>query len=161
VIGVVVGVVAYFFFLRPQETARTPSVSETGLTQNGTLNGLTQNDLLLMGDEATLTADLIDVSGGNSSGKGYISRAKDLLEHRVVANLPDPKGSNFYEGWLVQQKPTLKFFSTGDMVKEANGQYTLSYESVDLYEGYNFVVITLETVKDETPETHIIEGLAE
>jgi hypothetical protein len=158
----VISVLAYFYLLKPKETTTAPSVSETGLIQNDTHNGAVQDDVLLMQeDETTLTADLIDVSGGNSSGKGYINRAKGLLMHRVVANLPDPRGSNFYEGWLVQQEPTLKFFSTGVMTKEANGLYLLIYESVNLYEGYNFVVITLETVKDETPETHIIEGLAE
>ncbi len=105
-------------------------------------------------------AELEDVSGGNSKGTGYISRGAKALSHEVMAELPDPVGTDFYEGWLVQQTPTLKFFSTGEMVKEDDGSYSLSFQSERRYEDYNFVVITLETLRDDVPEKHILEGLA-
>jgi hypothetical protein len=111
-------------------------------------------------DGTTLVANLLDVSGGNGTGKGYVKRTDGKLVHSVVANLPDPTGNNFYEGWLVQQTP-LKFFSTGNMFLGNDGNYILEYESSELFESYNFVVITLETKKDTTPEKHILEGLAQ
>jgi len=111
-------------------------------------------------DGITLVANLVDVSGGNSTGKGYVRRVDGKLTHSVVANLPDPVGNNFYEGWLVQQTP-LKFFSTGNMVLGNDGSYILEYETAQEYASYNFVVITLETKKDTTPEKHILEGLAQ
>jgi len=111
-------------------------------------------------DGLTLVANLVDVSGGNSTGKGYITRQGGKLTHSVVANLPDPTGNNFYEGWLVQQKP-LKFISSGNMVLGNDGSYILEYNSDQEFASYNFVVITLETVKDTTPEKHILEGTAQ
>lgn len=111
-------------------------------------------------DEMTLVTPLVDVSGGNSTGTGYITR-KDGLAHSVTAKLPEPTGNNFYEGWLVQQLPTVSFFSTGEMVLDNQGNYVLEYESDNEYEGYDFVVITLETIKDDTPEKHILEGTVE
>jgi len=111
-------------------------------------------------DYVTWVAKLEDVFGGNSKGTGYILRDGKVLYHKVTAELPDPEGSDFYEGWLVQQTPVLKFFSTGEMVEESDGNYSLSYESETQYENYNFVVITLETVRDAVPEKHILEGLS-
>ena len=114
----------------------------------------------IMTDPDSLTAVLADVSGGNSSGTGYVLRKDGKLTHMVVADLPDPEEGTVYEGWLVNKTPTLKFFSTGVLEQGDDGKYSVSYMSDNLYEGYNFVVITLETVVDETPEDHIIEGTA-
>lgn len=111
-------------------------------------------------DGLTIVANLVDVSGGNGTGKGYIKRQAGTLTHSVVANLPDPTGNSFYEGWLVQQKP-LKFISTGNMVLGSDGSYILEYETDQEYQSYNFVVITEETKKDTTPEKHVLEGTAQ
>ncbi len=46
------------------------------------------------------------------------------------------------------------------MVKSVDGKYVLEYESGTDYKGYDFVVITLETKRDKTPEEHILEGIA-
>jgi hypothetical protein len=59
-----------------------------------------------------LVAKLEDVSGGDSSGTAIIIR-ENVLKHEVEASLPELVGDTFYEGWLVKQKPSLKFFSTG------------------------------------------------
>lgn len=106
-------------------------------------------------------ADLIDVSGGDSSGTGYILRKDDMLLHYVLADLPEPEGTNVYEGWLVRQGATPQFFSTGVMEVTSDGDYELVYKSETVSEGFDFVVITEETVVDATPEKHVIEGLAE
>lgn len=112
-------------------------------------------------DNDTLIASLIDVSGGDSFGTAYVLRKDGKLIHKVIASLPAPEGNNFYEGWLIQQEPTQKIFSTGVMTTNEDGRYVLEYQTGSTYEGYNFVVITLETVKDDTPEEHILEGTAE
>lgn len=117
-------------------------------------------DQRVMQNGNTLTAELVDVSGGSSSGTGYVLRENNTLYHYVTAELPAPQGTNQYEGWLVQQTPELVFFSTGVMELGDNGIYMLSYQSPVTNEGYDFVVITEETVVDETPGTHILEGTA-
>jgi len=114
--------------------------------------------LSIMDDPDSLSGTLDDVTGGNSSGTAYVLRRDGKLWHTVTANLPDPTEGNVYEGWLVNKTPSLMFFSTGVLEKQADGTYTLSFMSDKLFEGYNFVVITEETVVDPTPEEHIIEG---
>ena len=109
----------------------------------------------------TKTGKLDDVSGGSSFGTAYVLRENNMLYHYVDASLPDPNGSNVYEGWLVKKSPQLLFFSTGIMEKGNDGNYVLTFMSDDLSDGYDFVVITEETIVDKTPEKHIIEGLVE
>ena len=109
---------------------------------------------------ARLNAKLSDVSGGDSTGVAFIERGNAVLNHGVAADLPELEGNNFYEGWLVKQQPELEFFSTGDMILQTDGAYTIDFTSKFPYEDYNFVAVTLETIKDATPEKHILEGLA-
>lgn len=111
-----------------------------------------------MDDADVLFAEIVDVSGGDSSGKAYVLRNEDGLKHYVEADLPAPEEGNVYEGWLVTKEPSLDFFSTGVMIVK-NGMYVLEYESEMSYEGYDEVVITLETKVDEIPEAHILEGM--
>lgn len=110
-----------------------------------------------------LIADLVDVSGGNSTGIAYILRSNDVeqvLQHSVTAKLPTLTNGSMYEGWLVKQKPELMFISTGVLEQDTDGMFTLEFDSTNLYEGYDFVVITEETIIDEKPEKHIIEAIA-
>ena len=60
----------------------------------------------------------------------------------------------------VKKEPELTFFSTGVLVRSTENMYGLTFTQDKLSEGYNFVVITEETVIDETPEVHILEGTA-
>lgn len=106
----------------------------------------------------TKRGNLMDVSGGSSNGTAYTLRTSEGLKHMIIANLPNPKAGEVYEGWLVQQEPELMYFSTGEMQKQYDGQYALMFEDDELHEGYDFVVITLESKVDATPEAHILEG---
>lgn len=108
--------------------------------------------------ESALTAELTDVTEGTSAGTAYVVREEGNLYHYVSASLPEPAEGSVYEGWLVQQTPELMFFSTGVMELNADGTYSLTYMSEEAYEGYDHVVITEETVVDETPEVHVLEG---
>ncbi len=113
---------------------------------------------MVMQDEDSLIGELEDVTRGNSSGEAYILRKDGHLYHYVGAALPTPPQGMVYEGWLVRKTPTLKFFSTGVMLQE-NGRYVLSYDAEGESQGYNEVVITLETKVDEIPEKHVLEGV--
>lgn len=99
------------------------------------------------------TADLTDVTGG--TGKGIATRKLEngTFTHAVLADLADLE-TGFYEGWLVTGD---KFISTGKM-RIAKGGYLLEFSSSTDYSDYTKVVITLETIFDETPEIHVLEG---
>jgi len=115
---------------------------------------------MVTSDPSTLTGNLGDVSGGQGSGVGYVLRGDGKLYHYLEADLPDPEIGTLYEGWLVKKSPELVFFSTG-VLKKTGDTYGLSYSAEEEYPGYDFVVVTLETVIDDTPEDHIIEGTVE
>ena len=108
-------------------------------------------------DSNTISGPLTDVTGGDSTGTAYTLRKDGQLLHFVEAELPEPAEGSVYEGWLVNQTP-LAFFSTGVMNKNKTGTYTLLFTSNETHPKFNHVVITEETVVDETPEKHIIEG---
>lgn len=137
--------------------ANSNAKSVEDLMNNKEEAGMMEN---LMSNPNSLVANLEDANGGELSGTAYILREESALKHSVVAVLPDPAEGNLYEGWLVQQEP-LAFFSTGVMEKDDEGNYYLVFESDELAENYNFVVITEETEIDDTPEIHVIEGLAQ
>ena len=111
-------------------------------------------------DPSALQADLVDVTGGTSSGIGYILRKDGQLFHTVMARLPEPTGGEFYEGWLVKQFPRVTFFSTGKMRKLESGEYFLALNADEEYPEFDQVVITIETQDDGNPERHVIEGTA-
>lgn len=149
---VLVGVLLYM-----QLGSKSTMMQESEIEEESFMSEDGQADIKENGN--TLVAQLEDVSGGESSGMGYILREDGRLTHLVEANLPDPEEGYSYEGWLVSREDGLQFFSTGVMNK-VEGKYVLNYSSQVPYEGYNEVVITLESVIDETPEEHIIEGVA-
>ncbi len=71
--------------------------------------------------------------------------------------LNDPKGSDFYEGWVVRKNP-FAFISTGKLEKE-NGEYVNNFTSSTDYTDYDFYVLTLEPDDgNPAPADHIVEG---
>lgn len=164
VFAVVILVGGFVFYTQTQAPQTTSTQDQSGQATNDVIDtggdALENQDLMddIISDPATLSVNLEDVSGGAGSGTAFVLRKGGKLWHTVSANLPDPSTGTVYEGWLVNKTPTLAFFSTGVMQKQANGSYMLSYTSSNTYESYNDVVITLETKVDETPEEHILEG---
>jgi hypothetical protein len=111
--------------------------------------------------EATIESTKLEAVGGYT-GSGTATRSFDgsIFTHTVAADIGDPAQGKFYEGWLVDKSPTLKFFSTGKMVKEG-GKYTLKFTAKQDYPDYPDVVITEETEAnglDGVPEAHVLEG---
>ncbi len=104
-----------------------------------------------------LMGDLKAVGAYQGIGYAAITGYQEGYTHTVIAQLEAPTEGSVYEGWLVDQS-TGDFFSTGVLELVAD-EYQLVYMSEGDFEEYTFVVITEETVVDETPETHVLEGV--
>lgn len=144
-----IGVAWYFLFFNNQPTDQ--------VVPNSVSNTMPAEGELPI-DPNTKEINLNDVTGGNSTGVATILRRDGTVFHTVTATMPALEGNNVYEGWLVRKSP-FAFISTGVMTQEQENEFSLVYENLetDLL-NYDQVVITLETVVDETPEEHIIEG---
>ncbi len=104
---------------------------------------------------------LDDVSGGSAKGKSWTVAKEGKTYHRVVAqNMPPLKENYFYEGWLVEKPTPGKFFTTGEMKKQPNGDFILEYiHDTDVVGTHKKIVITLEPDDgDPAPAAHIIEN---
>ncbi len=102
--------------------------------------------------------ELNGVLGNTSSGVASFSwRDGKYTLLATFKDLPDPKGEDFYEGWIIQQSP-FKFISTGKAEK-TNGIYSNLYISGQDFSNYNQYVLTLEPNDgDPGPAEHIMEG---
>lgn len=120
-----------------------------------------KENIMMMATQDTNSkkGNLSDVSGGTATGKAFVLRKGGKLYFTASANLSDPKIGTFYEGWLVKKGSNpVQFIDTGKLDKQKDGSYEVSYSSDNLYDGYDFVVITWEQVDDQKPEKHILEG---
>lgn len=151
----ILGVVAFFVVARSKRVAVEKVPVVVGLTPYPT-----DSVSLEQRAEETKQGVLADVSGGSSYGEIYIYREAGTMNHTVLAKLPDPPAGSSYEGWLVNDA-TGDELSTGVLALE-KGVYNLVYTNeTEDHRGYNSVVVTLEETVDDTPETHILEGMME
>ncbi len=111
----------------------------------------------ILSGNGTQKAVLEPVDESNSRGLGYRFVQDGTMLHAVAARMEDPLEGTVYEGWLVQPEP-LRFFSTGVLEKNEQGEWVLEFESQEEYPSYTRVMITREFMVDETPEAHILEG---
>ncbi len=95
----------------------------------------------------------------NSSGIVQSNFKDDIYNLKATFNgLPDPKGSDFYEGWLVRKGLYFSVISTGK-AKKVNGVYTNEYSSKTNLVGHSFYVLTLEPDdNNSSPADHVLEG---
>ena len=112
---------------------------------------------MLMESSETESVALLEVEGRVGSGIAYRSFEDGEFLHAVAASMPLPAEGSVYEGWLVKPSP-LEFFSTGVMQQDEHGDWVLEYRADVDYPEYGKVVITEETLVDETPEAHVLEG---
>lgn len=103
---------------------------------------------------------LSDVSGG--TGTGLATRKFDggPFIHSVLAALPDLSSGTFYEGWLVRGEvgdEDYSVLSTGKL-RQSKGGYLLEFSSSQDLSDHSQVVVTVESMDDGEPETHILEG---
>ncbi len=103
---------------------------------------------------------LRDVSGGSASGIATRKFVNGRFEFTILADLPDPAAGKYYEAWLVKGKPDETGFETISVGKlQANkGGWVLEYVGKENKPDHKGVVVTLESVSDQKPETHILEG---
>ena len=99
-------------------------------------------------------AELSDVSGGSSSGIATKKFENEKFTHSVLADLPDPEGGKFYQGWLTKGDESI---STGRLAV-AKGGYLLEFESSTDYSDHKGIWVTLEEQSDNAPEKRILEG---
>jgi len=75
----------------------------------------------------------------------------------IMDNLPDPNGTDFYEGWVVRKSP-LSVISTGKATKVGD-QYINNFESSEDLTDHNLYVLTIEPDDNNpAPADHILEG---
>jgi hypothetical protein len=99
-------------------------------------------------------------TGGNGSGvaqANYKDGAYDLLV--TFKNIPDPEGTDFYEGWIVRRGDNFSVISTGK-VEKVDGVYTNAYSSGEDLTDHDFYVLTIEPDDgNPAPADHIVEGV--
>lgn len=105
--------------------------------------------------EGTLD-DVTDGGGSSGLARASFSDGKYVLL-ASFADLPEPDGTDFYEGWIVRKSP-FDFISTGRVTK-VGGIYTNVYQSEADYTDHDFYVLTLEPNDgNDAPDKHIVEG---
>jgi hypothetical protein len=73
-------------------------------------------------------------------------------------NLPEPVGTDFYEGWIVRKGSNFNVISSGAL-KKVGGVYMNTYASGTDLTDHDFYVLTLEPDDgDPSPADHILEG---
>ena len=98
-------------------------------------------------------------TSADASGFGKVAWDGSTFNlHSVFTGLSDPRGDDFYEGWLVRQTP-FAFISTGVLEKDAEGAYHNIWSSSTDYSDYSLYVLTLEPNDgNDAPADHILEG---
>jgi hypothetical protein len=154
-----------------RNTARNESIAPSEPSQLGQVSPTLQKQRVLAGTDtlqerlaanpAAVKVLLSDVTGGSGSGTGYILRENGQLFHTLTVSLPPVEGTEyFYQGWLVKEYPRRTFFSTGRLRLLDDGRYFIALNAAQQYEGFDFVVVSIEQIEDGTPERHVLEGTA-
>jgi len=103
---------------------------------------------------------LFDVSGGSASGEAMATFASGAYSlNATFADLPDPEGTDFYEGWIVRRGIRFSVLSTG-VAEKVDGVYTNLYSSGEDLTDHDFYVLTIEPDDgDPAPAAHVLEGV--
>lgn len=150
ILAVVAGII--YFVRRPKVTpivTPTPSVEEQ-----------IESKFKTVIPEDTERAELRDTTGGTSSGIAARKFENEKFTLTVLADLPDPTSSEFYEVWLVRGKTgetNYAIIALGSM-QIAKGGYLLDYNINKDYSDYQQVVVSQETKLTNFPQKTILEG---
>lgn len=149
------------YYINNQNTKQQPSLS------TNTPSTSPQDETSIMAEGTVYNAELIDVTRKvilgvdtqrKSSGEVTVMDSPGNYSlNATFENLPDPKGTDFYEGWLVSSNP-VAVISTGRAIKE-DGRYVNRFETTKDASFYTMYVLTLEP-DDNDPASayHILEG---
>jgi len=98
-------------------------------------------------------------TGGTSSGVAQADYQEG--QYALLATfegLPDPQGTDFYEGWIVRKGDAFDVISTGK-VEKIDSVYTNMYSSGQDLTDHSFYVLTIEPDDgDPAPAGHVLEG---
>lgn len=109
-------------------------------------------------EQARETATLSDVAGGSATGMATRSFDGETFLVTVAASVSAPPAGQYYEGWLVSEVEQPSYLSLGRLDPFAAGQYAGVYSVSRPLLAHDQVVVTLETMDDGRPETHVLEG---
>ena len=103
----------------------------------------------------TESADFRDISGDNAKATAARTYGDGSFALTVNATLPDPKGGDKYQVWLVGEEVV-----DAGIMDGAKNSWSLVFRDKDKYSSaYNQIWITREiTTNDGKPEKHILEG---
>lgn len=104
--------------------------------------------------------ELKDVTGGTSSAIAIRKFENGKFSLTILADLLDPQGVMFYQGWLEKgdkDGENYSLVSAGKMTL-AKGGWMLNFESNSDYSDYNKITVSLEKVSDSNLEEPILEG---
>jgi len=105
-------------------------------------------------------AELKDVTGGNASAIATREYQNQKYSSTFLADLPDPEAGTFYQAWLVkgtQGQEGYSIVSLGKLVI-AKGGWMIDFSSQKDYTSYDKVMVTKETIFDNTFEKTVLEG---
>jgi len=176
IVIIVIGVLAWLLLggQSSEEITTNTNTTNTNATTNTTLNiNMTNSEpsedteSMVVTDTMTeemdeisydYTGTLLDVTGGTSSGVAKAKYSDDTYMLLVnFGDLPDPTGTDFYEGWIVRNSP-LDVISTGRVEKE-EGVYKNRYNSGQDLTDHDFYVLTIEPDDgNPAPADHVLEG---
>lgn len=164
--------------VRNEATLETPENTPTELEQLMEDQTPSEDDSVMQSDaesmmqeiiEYTFTGQLADATrsqtvegintGGSASGTASSVFVDGVFKLRAeFEGLPDPQGTDFYEGWLIRTSPTFDVISTGPAVL-VDGFYVNTYASETDYTSHAQYVLTIEPDDgDPAPAWHVLEG---
>ena len=158
IILVIVGLVLFLRGDQTQEEKQTTSEGE-GVRIEDVVSDLSKQ-LGVTIPEDVERASLTDVGGGGASGLATRKYEDGTFTHTLLAALPDLQPGKFYQGWLIrgtEGDENYEIISTGQM-RQAKGGYLLEFSSADDLRDHARVLVSLESVNDQTPETRVLEG---
>ena len=150
----VIAGLGFFLYQRSRQVENEGMIGDSAIAEEKANQLLDQLNIEL--PENLERANLSDVSGGDGTGIATRSYEDGSFEHSVIAGLPDPEAGTFYEGWLVREEP-FDVVYTGKL-RIAKGGYILDYNSGADLSDHEQVIVTQETVDDQKPEQHVLEG---
>jgi hypothetical protein len=165
IILIIVVVVAFVLFGMKEEVVPPPETPMNGdlmppdEDKLPTKEQLTRDFLALPANSFMYEGELLDVA--DSSASGFAEAGIIESTYRVRAtfdNLADPRGTDFYEGWVVRRAP-LDVISTGKLEK-IDGQYVNVFASPRDLTEHDFYVLTIEPDDgNPAPADHVVEGV--
>jgi len=175
IVTLLVVAAALFFILRKKHITTVPFdqseqvMEDSSLGEGNTGSSQVINETSVPAPGTTpivwdIEGQLADVADTGGSGEAFLRYDADTNTSFIYAeimNVPDPEGTDFYEGWIVKRGSGVPALSTGRLEREAPGMYTdvFEYEG-DLSDGWDFYVLTLEPDDgNPAPAKHIVEGI--